>query len=75
MTIQTGDVIEICTSRYGEIKAFVIDAIKKTQRDLEYPIAIRNSKYIFLRPIDEKDQLKESANEQGDIIWRLENDS
>lgn len=72
MTIQQGDVLEICTSKYGNIKAYIIDEIKDTMRDLEHPIAIRNSKYLLVREIDEIDNLKESGNEQGHIVWRLE---
>lgn len=73
-SVRKGDVIEICVERFGEIIAYIVDEIKDTTRDLEYPIAIRNSKYLLLRKIDDNDMLTESGDKEGNIVWRLKND-
>lgn len=71
MTVQEGDVIEICSDRYGEIGAFIIEEIKTTHRDTEIEASIRNSKYLLVRKINDDDELKESTNKQGHIVWRV----
>lgn len=72
LNLHEGDVIEICTEKYGDIKPYIIAEIKSTDRDNVDEPRIRNSNYLLLREINHEDKLVETVEEHGCIVWALQ---
>lgn len=70
LNLHEGDVVEICTELFGDIKPYIITKIKNTNANEPQ---IRNSKYLRLRHLTSEDVLFERTDEFGNTIWALQN--